>query len=117
MAFACKNGRTETICRTEGIDVANATKLLYQKRPLLFPILDKNVRRIMSIYWVGQYSAADYIEVFKLALHRFREIVTHGPNEDSLQRIQQWLEAEPSVTQGISLSKLRIIDILAWGSA
>lgn len=94
----------------KGIKVANASKLLYQKRPKLIPIFDDFVRRALNIYWVEPTYKA-----FELGFSRLREVGSYGENGQALDRTIAWLIAHPEVTAGLTLSKLRVLDILAWG--
>src|SRR5262249_47781928 len=45
-----------TLCMRRGIGAANATKILYQKRPRLFPILDQYFRCAIDLPWIGKDS-------------------------------------------------------------
>jgi hypothetical protein len=47
-----------------GVDVAVASKLLYQKRPGLVPIFDSLTRRAMGIAWSRGEAPADYLLLF-----------------------------------------------------
>lgn len=105
---------TALCLKAKGIQVANACKLFYQKRPRLIPILDSHVRQVMNVYWIGDKAPDDYRAVFRLGFQRFRELVTFGDNMNSLNRIREWLASEPPETLGLPLSSVRIIDILAW---
>jgi hypothetical protein len=94
-----------------GIQIANACKLLYQKRPRLVPILDQYARRAFNIPWVrGEEDAVS------LAIRRIREVASYKSNAASLSALVDWLRECPEVTHHIPLSRLRILDILAWST-
>lgn len=95
--------------KRRGIEAANATKLLYQKRPAYIPILDDYARRALCLPWVrtGGYEAI---------LRRFRDCLSTPGNHDALLAIKSRLSSDPSITQGLSLSSVRIVDVLAWGA-
>lgn len=93
----------------KGIAVANATKLLYQKRPRLIPILDDFARRAMGVHWTSDTPSA-----FALGFSRVREVAAFGWNPQSLDRLLVWLADNPDATAGLALSRLRVVDVLAW---
>jgi hypothetical protein len=98
------------LVKTRGIQFPNATKLLYQKRPGLIPIFDDLARRAMGFYWIKSNE-----EAALFGLKKFRELGNYGRNREALTRLQSWLASEPRLTGGLTLSRLRILDILAWG--
>jgi len=100
----------DTMRKTPGIDITNATKLLYQKRPKLVSIFDDFVRKAIGYYWVHGYP-----ESFRLGFQQIREVESHGDNSEALDRLEHWLRTEPQITGGLTISRLRILDILAWG--
>lgn len=93
-----------------GIRVANASKLVHQKRPLYIPVLDAYVRRALNIHYVDLYPQA-----FELGFARFRSFVSLSQNSLSLKRLHYWARTE--LSQGrihLQLSKVRLVDIVAW---
>jgi len=102
-----------SLCQVKGIEIANATKLLYQKRPRLIPILDSYARQALNLPWNDDYSFEGYRSVVAGALWNIRDIERR--NSDELKQLENWLNRERQVTHGLKLSRLRIVDILAWG--
>ncbi|UCD76224.1 MAG: hypothetical protein JSV91_04735 [Phycisphaerales bacterium] len=100
------------LCQYRGIRVANATKLLYQKRPRLIPILDVLARKALGVHWAGGDDA--FRDAFALGFRRVREVAAHRNNARVLSDVTAWLESDPGLTGGLPLSRLRILDILAW---
>ncbi len=103
----------EVLYEYPGIQVANACKLLYQKRPRLVPILDAYVRQAVDVPWLREDGIAP---VLRLAFTRLRELVNYGANGGNLDKIAEWVTSDPDITGVSELSKLRILDILAWGA-
>ena len=99
------------LCMVRGVKAANATKILYQKRPRLFPVLDQYARCAVNVPYIGNDDRKDYEQVLLLALRRVREVGSTGANAATLARLES---IGPEVTTGIRLSRVRIIDILAW---
>lgn len=97
----------DELCGATGIQVANATKLVYQKRPALVPILDQYARESLGIGWVN-----DNREFFRYAFRRVRDFESRWAT--ALTATEVWLKEEPGITGGLNLSRIRIIDILAW---
>jgi Family of unknown function (DUF6308) len=91
-----------------GIQIANATKLLSQKRPRLIPIFDEYARQSFHVPLLDG-------DVVTPALASIREIAEYKTNKQSLQNLSEWLVEHPTVADGLSLSMLRLMDILAWG--
>jgi hypothetical protein len=95
-----------------GIQIANAGKLFYQKRPGLIPILDNNARQALNVPWLRTNGGE---EVFRLGFQRIREVTRYSENRGVLEQLHEWVSLNPSLTGGLTLSRLRILDILAWG--
>jgi hypothetical protein len=104
----------DTVFGHPGIRVANATKLLYQKRYKLIPILDVYVRQALDVpYYRETYTGR---RAFELGFRKFREVANYAHNDRALSAIESYLKGHPEITGGMDLSRLRIIDILAWGA-
>jgi len=95
-----------------GINVANATKLLYQKRPRLIPIVDRLVRQAFNIHYIGGYAAKDYRAAFELSFQRFREV--SSGSQHAVDRIMTSISTDRSTTGGLLLSRARVLDVLGW---
>jgi hypothetical protein len=93
----------------KGIQIANACKIFYQKRPRLIPILDQYARLAFNIPW-----HEDDEDIMAFALKQVRTVALFEDNIHSLRALTDWLRDHPSVTGGLSLSKVRLLDILAW---
>jgi hypothetical protein len=106
-----------------GIQIANACKILYQKRPRLVPILDQYARQAFNIPWIPDNGDADPQpakepdDVMTLASRQIRRVADHGSNCDTLSRLSIWLRESSDATGFPPISKLRVLDILAWGVA
>ncbi|HEV3258742.1 MAG TPA: DUF6308 family protein [Gemmataceae bacterium] len=135
------------VCR--GLKVANVSKLFYQKRPRLIPILDDFVRRAMNIpyLWddesgrqrglkrlaektVSCQHAGPALQVlalwlepepdlgaFGLGFRQFRHYAGASNNARALESLMAWIAGKGSdIDQIPKISRLRILDILAWGT-
>jgi len=94
------------------VDAANATKLAYQKRPTFFPILDSFVRRAIGLAWVR----GPFIPAYVKLLRQYRSFATAPRNADVLTKLKTWLTDSPKITHGLTLSRVRVLDIIAWGT-
>src|SRR5439155_14880752 len=94
-----------------GIQIANTCKIMYQKRPRLIPILDEYARLALDIPW---YQTGT--ECFQRGLAQVRQFAGYAENITVLQRLSRWLSDQTEMTKGLSLSMVRLIDILAWGA-
>lgn len=101
----------EVLNGQKGFGIANACKLFYQKRPRLVPILDEFNRRVLNIPWAND----DNEDIVTPALHAIRNVADYGSNAETLANLRNWIRLNSSITGGLPLSTLRIIDILAWG--
>jgi hypothetical protein len=101
-----------SFCQLRGTKLANATKLLYQKRRGLIPIVDEFARRVFDLPWIDG-APDDFSKVLRMAFAHIREI--ESLNAAGLDELQAWSIAHPEETGGLSFSRLRLIDILAWG--
>jgi hypothetical protein len=101
------------LLRIRGIRAANATKLLYQKRSSLIPILDSRVCERLHGDWdlknVGDVLSA--VDVFYAA-------ITETENRSVLSYLKKWIgsatEFELSGEARAGVSMLRIYDLVAW---
>jgi len=94
------------------VDAANATKLAYQKRRSFFPILDSFVRRAIGLAWVR----GPFLPAYAKLLRQYRTFATAPRNADVLTQLQAWLAESPDIAQGLTLSRVRVLDIIAWGT-
>jgi hypothetical protein len=86
-----------------GIGISRATKVLHIKRPLLIPVCDAYVLRLLGI--PGDDARAGTAAVVQLRLQR-TELMQR------LLELQRRLEEEVGVTRSL----VRIADVLIWGS-
>lgn len=93
----------------KGINVANATKLLHQKRPGMFPILDSFVRRAIGLCWPEAEGQAGYQQL----LREYRAFLKHDENTPALQHIIQGL-GEAETEHFVGKPRVRVLDALAW---
>jgi hypothetical protein len=99
------------LCMLPGVKAANATKILYQKRPRLVPILDQYARLAIGLPWHGTNSRSDFKEMFRSAFAALRWLARFGENATILGALAR---QSAQVCDGVALSRVRIIDILAW---
>lgn len=92
----------------DGISLANATKLLHQKRPGLVPILDSFAREAMGIE-----NATDPSSI-RHALHRVRLTAEDSRNSAALDVACSWVHAGNTPVGDRPVTRLRVLDILAW---
>ncbi|MBE7465518.1 MAG: hypothetical protein HS116_18730 [Planctomycetes bacterium] len=93
-----------------GIEAANATKLLHQKRPRCFPILDQFVRRALGMPYVKRAGEAGY----RALLDQYRSFLRVQDNAHVFQGLYAWTLAHVHTPWGAP-SRVRVLDILAWG--
>jgi len=93
-----------------GILIANSCKIFYQKRPAAVPILDQYARCVFNVPWGDEDD-----DIVTPALRNIRRVAAYGSNPQTLANLNDWLRDNPHVTNGLSLSRLRVLDILAWG--
>jgi hypothetical protein len=71
------------------------------------PILDQYARQAFNIPWEDGMLPG--------AIRRVRAVAAFGPNPVTLAALADWLRDDPGVTGGMPLSRVRLLDILAWG--
>ncbi len=96
-------------CDRRGIREANATKLLYQKRPALIPVLDSQVQLALGVGWTDSGE-----KLFQAYLDAFRSVADFEGNAGALWNVHRWVVQTPDAVGGVTLSRVRILDILAW---
>lgn len=100
------------LCRVRGIEIANATKFVHQKRPALVPILDAYARRSLNVPWLRRYEEPAYKSVFRTAFSSIRELCRDEANRVALERVEAWLGN--GIVQQFAFTRVRVVDILAW---
>ena len=101
------------LLREPRVAAANATKLLYQKRPALIPILDSVVCSKLAGSWDLRR-----VDDVLLAIDAFRAAIMDRTNARSLGQLKRWigtydaLSLDRSARQRISV--VRIYDLIAW---
>ncbi len=94
----------DSICAAKGVQLANATKILCQKRPRFFPMIDSRMQKYLEIS--GRASA------FKIALSMIREECNRESNFETLSS----LESKTYSREFIANSKIRLFDVIVWMS-
>jgi hypothetical protein len=96
-----------------GVAAANATKLLYQKRPALIPILDSIVCGKLG----GSWDLRRLDDVMN-AIDVFHTAITEPENAQSLRELKGWIHAAEELALSRDarngISPLRIYDLVAW---
>ena len=105
----------EMLMAKPGVAAANATKILYQKRPALIPILDSVVCAKLAGRWDLRRSA----DVLR-AIDGFRDAMMRPQNFAELCTLKDWIAdaADVSLSQSArnSISVMRLYDIIAWSA-
>jgi len=99
----------ESVTLVRGIGLPNATKLLHQKRPLLIPIFDDYVLRSIGVPRQRTWRA-----VAEIGFERFLSVALEASNAEALSNITAWLAENPLASRGLALSRVRVLDIIAW---
>jgi hypothetical protein len=104
------------LLRKRGVAAANATKLLYQKRPGLIPILDSAVCARLAGCW-DMKEADDVVD----AIGKLRESMCGDGNLAELRRLKEWIRNAENVSlcpeARARISLMRLYDIVAWDSS
>lgn len=100
--------------RYRGVQVANATKFLYQKRRWLIPILDSYARQALGAAWTRGENTAGYREAFRIGFVQARRVYHHEGNAALIDRVLSWLDQDQALSQGLHCSRVRVLDMLAW---
>jgi len=97
-------------CTEEGgLTVTAATGLLYQKRPQLVPIIDRNLRLALNVP-APQTSRR---VMLRQVLRALQAVAAHPENRASLDRLMLWLQQEPSASRHLALSRMRLVNLIA----
>jgi len=102
------------LVKVRGVKAANATKFLHQKRPGVFPILDAYARQALDVPWERGEDERAFRSVFKRSFAQIRAIAHLPENRTALDAVETWLSNSPQLSQGLSFTRLRLLDILAW---
>lgn len=94
--------------RIPGICAANATKLLHQKRPGMFPVLDELVRRALDLPWTDGEAAA-----FRSILQMYRGAVQTREKINFVEALRDRLSSSCAAHLA-DKPTIRILDALAW---
>lgn len=92
-----------------GVGLANATKLLYQKRLGLIPILDRYVLQALGVKYAYRKPSGNIVGP---ALDAFRQVMTR--NQASVTAVVNWLATNCWATHGLALSRVRVVEVVAW---
>ena len=108
-----------TTPREKGIGPAKIHKVLHVKRPRLYPVLDRLVRRLYRVKaraWVNQFPDAHTGDsvTFWAAI---REDLVNEENVSALSLHRGELRAAPQTAPMADLPSLRLLDIVAWETA
>jgi len=94
-----------------GLPLAAASCLAYQKRPLLFPIFNRATRLALGLpAGVGPRD-----DLPRLGLERLRAAALLPENQGALDRLQSWLADRPYATRLLTLSRVRLVNLIASG--
>jgi hypothetical protein len=102
--------------------VAKVHKVLHPKRPELYPILDERLRKLYGQHardWLPRLSHLPGLTVADSPPYwaAFRGDLVH--NHDALENFRTHLAADddPAVRSMAKLTRLRLLDIVAWSIA
>jgi hypothetical protein len=102
------------LCETRGIKIANATKLLHQKRPGLIPVLDAFARQAVGCGWGRSDTDPGAAQVTQRGMDCFRKVAQWGDNLAAVETLRTRAATDPTLKLGTP-TRLRVLDILAWG--
>lgn len=103
----------EHLVSAGGLTPLVATGLLYQKRPALFPMVDRSLRLVLGLP-VGPSSRQ------RILTESFEQLASLGrapENQQALGRTLEWLGTHPSITRYLSLTPIRLVGLLAASAA
>jgi hypothetical protein len=86
-----------------------ASRLLYQKRPGVFPLLDGSYRKALNVR-PPQPSRRD---MFQRLLSQTVSIAGDPLNAMTLDRVLTWAARHPASTRGLALTRVRLFNLLA----
>jgi hypothetical protein len=96
-----------------GLTPLAATALLYQKRPGLFPLVDRNLRLILGLP-IGPSSRP---RILAESFNRLAALGANPENQQAARRTLEWLGARPASTRYLSLTPVRLFSVLAASAA
>lgn len=94
--------------REHGLSTALASALLYQKRPFLFPVLDRATRLGLNVL-----PQPGRRELFRLAIRQLERIAGLPQNRCALDRLTAWLAANPAEAHCLALTQVRVVNLMA----
>lgn len=97
------------LCGYRGIKAANATKLLHQKRPGLFPIFDSLVRRALGLSWPEVEGVAGYLQL----LRQYRDVMLIEGNREAFNQIMERM-GDAGTEPLAGKPPVRVLDALSW---
>jgi hypothetical protein len=86
-----------------------ASRLLYQKRPGVFPLLDGSYRKALNV----RPPQPSREEMFRRILSQTVAIAGEPQNAMMLDRVLIWAARHPSSTRGLALTRVRLFNLLA----
>jgi Family of unknown function (DUF6308) len=95
-----------------GIGLANATKILHQKRPGIFPILDSVARATLGLPWIREEGPCAAKTMLLLGMDACREV--RQINRLGLNALHRWVRSGGAGPLAATFTPLRLIDVLAW---
>jgi hypothetical protein len=86
-----------------------ASRLLYQKRPGVFPLLDGSYRKALNV----RPPQPSREEMFRRVLSQTVAIAGEQQNALTLDRVLIWAARRPGATGGLALTRVRLFNLLA----
>ncbi len=90
------------------VEATLASRLLYQKRPGVFPLLDGSYRKALNVR-PPQPSRA---EMFQRLLTQTALVAGDPQNAMTLDRLLVWATRHPTATRGLALTRVRLFNLL-----
>jgi hypothetical protein len=91
------------------IEATFASRLLYQKRPGVFPLLDGAYRKALNV----RPPQPSRKEMFQRLLSQTVAIAGDPQNAMTLDRVLIWSARHPAATRGLALTRVRLFNLLA----
>ena len=91
------------------IEVTLACRLLYQKRPGVFPLLDGSYRKAINV----RPPQPSRSEMFQRVLGQTVATAGEPQNAMVLDRVLIWAARHPAATRGLALTRVRLFNLLA----
>lgn len=105
--------------RSRGVGVAKVHKALHPKRPALYPILDQRVKRLyrpLAVRWLRQLAQPEDVTIADSPPYwaAIRDHLLHDHEVLERYRVQLADDQNEVIRSMAELSRLRLLDIVAW---